>query len=192
LRASFLQAWILRRDVIVTVYYLQPAASPALPPEPYLLLLSNTDAPVLGLVANGFAGSERFLDHLSGALRDLIPAVKIRRYRKADPTSKTPDPMLREILSECDGVIGAYGHCGSCTSGTMRDAIMFARSGLPSIALVTSKFIEEAEFIARASGMPDAPRVTLPHPVAGSGDVVMARLAREITPTIVHHLGAER
>lgn len=173
----------------MVVRYFHPAAERLEPPEPYGLRLDmKAGGVVLGLVANGFAGSERFLDYLAEALTTFAPASEIRRYRKDDPTSKTPETMRLAIVSECDGIIGAYGHCGSCTSGTVRDAIMFARSGLPSVCLVTSKFLEEAAFIARASGMPDAPRVELPHPVAGSGDSSMAALARDITPRIVGHL----
>ena len=61
----------------------------------------------------------------------------------------------------------------------MRDGIELARRGLPAVALITEAFWPQAEFVARAAGMPDAPRVRLPHPVAGAGRERMAVIARE-------------
>ena len=175
----------------MTIHYLQPAAQALLPPEPYRLSLNmKIETVTLGLVANGFAGSERFLDHLAGALVEFIPTINIQRYLKPDPTSKAPEAMRQAIESACDGVIAAYGHCGSCTSATIRDTIMFARSGLPSVALVTDKFFAEAEFISKASGMPGIPMISLPHPIAGTGDASMEALAREVTPVITKNLAS--
>ena len=37
------------------------------------------------------------------------------------------------------------------------------------MCLLTGKFREQGDFTARAAGMPDIPRVHLPHPVAGIG-----------------------
>ena len=59
----------------------------------------------------------------------------------------------------------------------MRDGIVFARQGLPSVALVTSEFTAQGDFVARSAGMPDIPRVELPHPVAGATDDDMAAIA---------------
>ncbi len=57
---------------------------------------------------------------------------------------------------------------------------MLARRGVPAIALVTEKFWSQGDFVARSVGLPDVPRVRLPHPVAGSGDDNMTRVATGI------------
>ncbi len=67
----------------------------------------------------------------------------------------------------------------------MRDGIELARRGVPSVALVTEAFWPQAEFVARASGMPAAPRVRLPHPVAGAGRERMAAVARELRAEVL-------
>ena len=67
----------------------------------------------------------------------------------------------------------------------MRDGIELARRGVPAVALITEAFWPQAEFVARAAGMPGAPRVRLPHPVAGSGRDRMAAVAREFRPAIL-------
>ena len=67
----------------------------------------------------------------------------------------------------------------------MRDGIAFARRGIPSVALVTEEFWEQGHFVARAAGMPDVPRLRLPHPVAGTGSKAMARTAADLAPQIL-------
>lgn len=67
----------------------------------------------------------------------------------------------------------------------MRDSITTARQGIPSIALVTDAFWPQGDFVANATGMPAVPRIRLPHPVAGSGEDSMAKVAADIAPQIV-------
>ena len=77
----------------------------------------------------------------------------------------------------------------------MRDGVKLARKGIPAVALVTSEFWAQGDFVARSVGMPDVPRVMLPHPVAATGvenlrrvalairDEIIARLAGQAAPT---------
>ena len=67
----------------------------------------------------------------------------------------------------------------------MRDGAIFARAGLPSVAIVTEAFVELAAFTAQAVGMPAMPRCVLPHPCSGTGDENLARVAREAAPGII-------
>ena len=70
----------------------------------------------------------------------------------------------------------------------MRDGIEAAKRGLPSIAFVTDDFWKQGNFVAQAQGMPDVPRIKLPHPVAGQGQVAMAAMAQEIIHEIFSKL----
>ncbi|MEX2626386.1 MAG: hypothetical protein WD225_05855 [Ilumatobacteraceae bacterium] len=67
----------------------------------------------------------------------------------------------------------------------MRDGIELARRDRAVVALVTDVFWEQGEVIARSNGMPDVPRVRLPHPVSGSGAEAMSRLADELAPRLI-------
>lgn len=67
----------------------------------------------------------------------------------------------------------------------MRDGIALARLGLPAVALVTTNFWEQGNFVARASNMTAIPRLELPHPTAGTGPEAMARVAADLAPKIV-------
>ena len=70
----------------------------------------------------------------------------------------------------------------------MRDGIAIARSGLPAVAFVTSEFWPQGDFVAKAEGMPEIPRVQLPHPVAGIGHAAMTELADEICAQVLERL----
>ncbi len=70
----------------------------------------------------------------------------------------------------------------------MRDGIAAAERGLPSIAFVTADFWKQGDFVAKAQGMPDIPRVKLPHPVAGTGKEAMAKLAEDIMTNVLQQL----
>ena len=70
----------------------------------------------------------------------------------------------------------------------MRDGIAIARSGLPAVAFVTAKFWPQGDFVAQAEGMPDVPRVKLPHPVAGIGRAAMATLAQGVREEVLQRL----
>ena len=59
------------------------------------------------------------------------------------------------------------------------------------MALVTEDFWAQGNFVARASGMPEIPRVMLPHPVAGTGEEAMRRVAEQIAPRILAALSGE-
>ena len=52
------------------------------------------------------------------------------------------------------------------------------------MALVTDEFWQQGDFVARSAGMPDVPRLRLPHPVAGSGEAAMRKIAAEVAPSI--------
>ena len=70
----------------------------------------------------------------------------------------------------------------------MRDGIAGAHKGLPSIAFVTEEFWNQGDFVATAQGMPEVPRVKLPHPIAGTGQQAMATVANDIVDEIISKL----
>ena len=63
-----------------------------------------------------------------------------------------------------------------------------ALRGIPAVALVTDEFWAQGDFIASSFGMPDVPRVQLPHPVAGTGAdnhrVVAEKVAAEVVAAL--------
>lgn len=72
----------------------------------------------------------------------------------------------------------------------MRDGISIARLGIPAVALVTEEFWPQGDFVANSLGMPEVPRIQLPHPVAGTGDSNLARVAQDVVAEIIERLAA--
>jgi hypothetical protein len=70
----------------------------------------------------------------------------------------------------------------------VRDGNTIARLGIPSLALVTDEFWPQGDFVAQSRGMPGAPRLRLPHPVAGTGDANLRRIAEQIGGDILECL----
>lgn len=67
----------------------------------------------------------------------------------------------------------------------MRDGVNLARRGLAAVALVTTEFWPQGDFVARSVGMPDVPRVQLPHPVASTGRKHMREVADDIRDRVI-------
>lgn len=53
------------------------------------------------------------------------------------------------------------------------------------MALVTEEFWPQGDFVAKSLGMPDVPRVRLPHPIAGTGTENMKTIAAEVAPSVI-------
>ncbi len=94
----------------MTVQFLDPRAEPGATPEPYELAVDISAASTIGLMANGFPDSVRFLDHLENSLHAALPDLKIKRYNKGNATITANDEMLDGITKECHAVVTAYGH----------------------------------------------------------------------------------
>lgn len=73
----------------------------------------------------------------------------------------------------------------------MRDGIELAKRDVAVVALVTEPFWEQGDLIALSNGMPDVPRIRLPHPVAGSGAQAMSELAGRIAERLIAVLRGE-
>jgi hypothetical protein len=67
----------------------------------------------------------------------------------------------------------------------VRDGVKLARKGMPVVSLVTEEFWPQGNFVARSLGMPDVPRVQLPHPIAGTGESNIGEVAESVVDEIL-------
>ena len=74
----------------------------------------------------------------------------------------------------------------------MRDGISAAHRGIPAVSLITEDFWTQGDFVAQSLGMPDIPRIKLPHPIAGTGEANIRRIAEEIAPLILDALEVQQ
>ena len=91
-----------------------PQGSSAQAEEPYTLAFDLADAAnttaTIGLLANGFADSERFLRLLGDALQAQFADLELRVWNKGNASITAPESMLQEIRGSCQAVVAAYGH----------------------------------------------------------------------------------
>lgn len=73
-------------------------------------------------------------------------------------------------------------------SCSVHDVIRLEKMGIPTAAVATDAFLDEAVDQARLLAMPDYPMVWLPHPVAIVDEDGIRRLAREAASAIVKRL----
>jgi hypothetical protein len=150
----------------------------------YRLRLTRGDARI-ALVCNGFPGALRFLSMLEEVLAGLEPAWTFVHYQKPVVSGAAPDGLLDRIIDQCDAAIGAYGHCGSCTAGTVRDSVNLAERALPSVALVTEHFEDCGKLVADGLGHSGLPQIILPYPLALRSDREIREIVRAAAPKIV-------
>ena len=86
-----------------------PRAEPSAKTEPYDLAIAAT-ATAIGLLANGFPDSERFLDQVEQNLLSLSPDLRVHRFNKGNASVLAGDQLLDGISAECRAVVTAYGH----------------------------------------------------------------------------------
>ncbi len=94
----------------MTIQFVDPRAKPGAAEEPYELSVNLTGDQTIGLLANGFPDSVRFLDFVEQGIQATFPKLRINRYNKGDATSIAGDQILSSIADECLAVITAYGH----------------------------------------------------------------------------------
>ena len=70
----------------------------------------------------------------------------------------------------------------------MRDGINFARRGVPAVALIPEEFWPQGAFVSESLGMPDIPKVKLPHPIAGTGTDNIRAVARQVASEVIDAL----
>ncbi len=56
---------------------------------------------------------------------------------------------------------------------------------------MTETFWSQGDFVAQAVGMPDVPRLMLPHPVAGTGAQRMGEIAEQIADELLGRLAGQ-
>lgn len=104
-----------------------------------------------------------FLDRIEALVRAQgAEAFRISKETLSKPASTA---VVDRVVAEADAVIEALADCGSCTSGIVHDAVRLEQRGVPTAAVATEVFLDEALEQAKVLGMPDYRVVLIPHPV---------------------------
>ena len=91
-----------------------PSGASARAVEPYGLYFdvaaSASEKPIIGLLANGFADSERFLSFIGDVIQARYPSVVVKLWNKGNASIPASEGMLQDVRDTCHAVVAAYGH----------------------------------------------------------------------------------
>lgn len=70
----------------------------------------------------------------------------------------------------------------------MLDAVNLEKLGIPTVTVVTEPFTVAADTVARSLGMPDVPRVVVPHDYLSEGTDAIAKKLEPLLDEILNRL----
>jgi hypothetical protein len=70
----------------------------------------------------------------------------------------------------------------------MHDSIWFEVNGKPTVVIATDVFVDAAEVQSKALGLPEAPRIFVPHPIQDATDEEIKAKADAIVDQIIQAL----
>lgn len=127
--------------------------------------LTTVAGSTIGLFSNSKKNADHFLRAL-GARLEAEHDVEVSDVIYKEMSPSAAEPAVYDRLREYDGVIIAYGDCGSCSSWTIHDALQLETSGTPTVVFCTEEFTTLCQYESENQGAPGLPIVALGHPVA--------------------------
>jgi hypothetical protein len=97
------------------------------------------------------------------------------------PPSPGYGGRLEDVVTAAEwatAAIAGVGDCGSCSSGSALDALLFEERGIPAVPVVTRPFMPTATSIARLHGVRDYRIAAIDHPIASLDDAQLIDRAR--------------
>jgi hypothetical protein len=119
----------------------------------------------IGLIENTKKNAETVLNRLAqklGQAHGMTTAVLVHKPQRAP----VKDAQIAELKGRTDFAIAGIGDCGACSSGSLLDAVILEKAGIPAIAIVTDAFYTTAREMAELWGVPNFRFVMMPHPLA--------------------------
>ena len=70
----------------------------------------------------------------------------------------------------------------------MHDSIWFEINGKPTVVIASDVFVDAAEVQSKALGLPEAPRIFVPHPIQDATDEELRAKADAIVDQVIRAL----
>lgn len=89
-------------------------------------------------------------------------------WRSTNRSGEEGEEQARSLdawLKSVDIVVSGLANCGSCTGWTIRDAVVAANAGLPTVAVATANFEDFAHELAARGGRSGLRVHVLPYPL---------------------------
>jgi hypothetical protein len=113
-----------------------------------------------------------------------------RAQGEKDETLAAADAAFESMLARADLAISGLANCGSCTSWSVRDAVIAANKGLPTTVVATAHFEPLAHMLAAEAGRAGLRVTVLPYPYSTLDEQTVREHARNAVPHLLQVLGA--
>jgi hypothetical protein len=113
-----------------------------------------------------------------------------RAQGEKDDTLAAADAEFESMLARADLAISGLANCGSCTSWSVRDAVIAANKGLPTTVVATAHFEPLAHMLAAEAGRAGLRVTVLPYPYSTLDEATVREHARDAVPHLLQVLGA--
>jgi hypothetical protein len=129
----------------------------------------------VGLVDNGKWNAAALLESVCLLLAERFGTVAGPMAAKQHYNRDLTEDERAGLAAGSQVALTAIGDCGSCTSYTVRDALVLEGLRVPTVALVTEPVLPLARGLATTMGTPEIRIVAIPHPLYGIGDEELAK-----------------
>ena len=127
--------------------------------------LDDLEGATLAYIDWGKPNGEELYDCFERRFTEEFGIDELLYYRKPTPSSPVPGDLMTEVMAaEPDGVILAIADCGSCNSSVVVDAKTVEEKGIPTVQVITDKFLDLNTRIAESYGYGKLPLITVDHP----------------------------
>jgi hypothetical protein len=100
--------------------------------------------------------------------------------------------IVEDMATAVDCAIVGLGTCGSCTTYTIRDAVIVEDASKPVVAMVCEEFIVHARHVAKNVGHGNLKICVLPYPLEARPEAELRAIADQFYPEVLEMLGVER
>ena len=145
----------------------------------------------IGLLDNTKPNATMLLREIAKELQEHYGAGESRLYTKDYFGTPLSQPLLEQIVGECDVVITAVGDCGSCSAATVADGILLERAGMPTVSIISDSFLMSGQAMAEVQGFPGFDFYAVQHPMASLSAEEVRERALTALPEVLRILGVE-
>jgi hypothetical protein len=138
----------------------------------------------IGVVENTKKNAETVLRNIADRLvatHGMKLEILVHKLYRSPMT----DDQVQELKAKADFVIAGVGDCGACSSGSLLDAVILEKAGMPAIPIITDAFEATAKEMAELWGVPEFRFVMMPHPLASLTASDMEQRANELIDKVL-------
>jgi hypothetical protein len=176
-----------------TVWVRKPIATPAGDVRAPSFLL---DRPVAGLTigirADRAWRSWQLISEIWGEYlqRDGAATIAVETGAQMGRPGSDDRKQIEELANVTDCAIVGLGTCGSCTTFTIKDAVVVEEHAKPVVAIVCEEFLVHGRNVATHLGHGDLKILVLPYPLEARPAEELRAIADEYYPKLLELIGA--